>query len=601
MLMVKKILIPDTSVIIDGRIVPLTKKHKDVRVSVPEAVVAELEYQANHGRESGFKGLEELELLRRYADEGKIELDYVGKRPSTEQLKDIDDIIRNSAEKSGTHLVTSDGIQAKIARAKGINVIYLEKKRVKEKPKIYDFFDKDTMSIHLRARILPKAKKGRPGDIKFVNLSKAPMKEKELKKIASEIVEYARTDPDSFIEIERKGATVVQLREIRIAITRPPFSDGFEITAVRPVADVTLNDYRLSEKLLKRLKGRAEGILVAGPPGAGKSTFSQALAEFYKDQEKIVKTMESPRDLMVSDEITQYAPLEGDMEKTADILLLVRPDYTIYDEVRKTKDFQIFADMRLAGVGMVGVTHAARGIDAIQRLLGRVELGMIPQIVDTVVFIKDGEIGRVYTLEFTVKVPAGMMEADLARPVIEISDFETGEVEFEIYTFGDETIVMPVIDEGAGAMEKIAAETIAKEIRNLSGTRFADVKVKGNHATVFVDDHAIPKIIGRHGSNIEKIERRTGFKIDIRSFEDEGPKRPEEEFEVRVKEEKRFVILKTEDKISGKTVEAYVDGTYLFTATVGKRGEIKVGTRTKIGQDILNAIVSGRKIIIRKV
>jgi ATPase len=391
------------------------------------------------------------------------------------------------------------------------------------------------------------------------------------------------------------------LREIRIAITRPPFSDGFEITAVRPVADVTLNDYRLSEKLLKRLKGRAEGILVAGPPGAGKSTFSQALAEFYKDQEKIVKTMESPRDLMVSDEITQYAPLEGDMEKTADILLLVRPDYTIYDEVRKTKDFQIFADMRLAGVGMVGVTHAARGIDAIQRLLGRVELGMIPQIVDTVVFIKDGEIGRVYTLEFTVKVPAGMMEADLARPVIEISDFETGEVEFEIYTFGDETIVMPVIDEGAGAMEKIAAETIAKEIRKLSGTRFADVKVKGNHATVFVDDHAIPKIIGRHGSNIEKIERRTGFKIDIRSFEDEGPKRPKEEFEVRVKEEKRFVILKTEDKISGKTVEAYVDGTYLFTATVGKRGEIKVGTRTKIGQDILNAIVSGRKIIIRKV
>ena len=599
--MVKKIFIPDTSVIIDGRIVPLAKKYKNVRVSVPEAVVAELEYQANHGRESGFKGLEELELLRKYADEGKIELDYVGKRPSTEQLKDIDDIIRNSAEKSGTHLVTSDGIQAKIARAKGINVIYLEEKRVKEEPKIYDFFDKDTMSIHLRARILPKAKKGRPGDIKFVNLSKAPMKEKELKKIASEIVEYARTDPDSFIEIERKGATVVQLREIRIAITRPPFSDGFEITAVRPVADVTLNDYRLSEKLLKRLKGRAEGILVAGPPGAGKSTFSQALAEFYKDQEKIVKTMESPRDLMVSDEITQYAPLEGDMEKTADILLLVRPDYTIYDEVRKTKDFQIFADMRLAGVGMVGVTHAARGIDAIQRLLGRVELGMIPQIVDTVVFIKDGEIGRVYTLEFTVKVPAGMMEADLARPVIEISDFETGEVEFEIYTFGDETIVMPVIDEGAGAMEKIAAETIAKEIRKLSGTRFADVKVKGNHATVFVDDHAIPKIIGRHGSNIEKLERRTGFKIDIRSFEDEGPKRPKEEFEVRVKEEKRFVILKTEDKISGKTVEAYVDGTYLFTATVGKRGEIKIGTRTKIGQDILNAIVSGRKIIIRKV
>ncbi len=41
------------------------------------------------------------------------------------------------------------------------------------------------------------------------------------------------------------------------------------------------------------------------------------------------------------------------MEASADILLLVMPDYTIYDEVRKTRDFQVFADMRLAGVGMI--------------------------------------------------------------------------------------------------------------------------------------------------------------------------------------------------------------------------------------------------------
>ena len=38
---------------------------------------------------------------------------------------------------------------------------------------------------------------------------------------------------------------------------------------------------------------------------------------------------------------------------TADILLLVRPDYTIFDEVRRREDFGTFADLRLTGVGMV--------------------------------------------------------------------------------------------------------------------------------------------------------------------------------------------------------------------------------------------------------
>jgi ATPase len=599
--MVKKILIPDTSVIIDGRIGPLTEEYKDVRVSIHEAVVAELEHQANAGRDSGFKGLEELELLQEYAGEGKIELDFIGERPTEAELKDIDDIIRNSSKKTGTHLVTSDKIQARIAQAKGISVIYLEKKHLKAKPKIYDYFDEETMSIHLRDRIVPRAKKGRPGDIKLVDLSKKPMKEAGLKKIASEILEYARSDPDSFIEIERRGATVVQMRELRISITYPPFSDAFEITAVRPVADVTLEDYALSKKLLKRLKERAEGILVAGPPGAGKSTFSGALAELYREGDYIVKTMESPRDLMISDEITQYGPLEGDMEKTADILLLVRPDYTIYDEVRKTKDFLIFADMRLAGVGMVGVTHAAKGIDAVQRLVGRVELGMIPQIVDTVVFIKDGEIKRVYTLEFTVKVPAGMMEADLARPVIEIKDFESGQAEYEIYTFGDETIVMPVLEEAApGAMDKIAAQTIAKEIKKITRGGFVEVKVRGQNATVLVDEHAIPKIIGRRGVNIEKIERRTGFKIDIRSFDEVSYESPRDEYDAKVREEKRFAVIKVSRELAGEDVEAYADDVYLFSATVGKGGEMKVGSRTKIGKNVLDAFVAGKKIIVRK-
>ena len=65
---------------------------------------------------------------------------------------------------------------------------------------------------------------------------------------------------------------------------------------------------------------------------------------------KIVKTMEKPRDLELMREITQYASLEGSMEKTGDILLLVRTDYTVFDEMRITSDFLVHTGRDLDNV-----------------------------------------------------------------------------------------------------------------------------------------------------------------------------------------------------------------------------------------------------------
>lgn len=439
--------VPDVSVIINGFLRRLAcDELTGGEVLVPNAVVAQLEYQAKLSRDSGLIGLAELGRLQKSSDERGIRLSFVGDRPTAEELSSsdlgaIDAEVRRIARSQGAILITSDAVMAEIAQMEGIETKYLEHSRVEEKPRLLKYFDQNTMSVHLKARVRPMAKVGRPGRFRVQILDEKPLEENELREIAHEILEFAKRDPDGFVEFEREGASLVQFREYRIAITRPPFSDGFEITAVRPVVWVRLEDYRLSDKLKVRLRERAEGVLIAGPPGAGKTTFAQALAEFYSSQGKIVKTMESPRDLQVGDEITQYTALEGDMTKTADLLLLVRPDYTIYDELRKTSDFQIFADMRLAGVGMVGVVHSTRAIDAVQRLIGRVELGMIPMIVDTVIFIKDGEIREVYSLRTVVRVPSGMVESDLARPLIEVLDFETGGPRYEIYTFGEQVVV----------------------------------------------------------------------------------------------------------------------------------------------------------------
>ena len=116
---------------------------------------------------------------------------------------------------------------------------------------------------------------------------------------------------------------------------------------------------------------------------------------------------------------------------------------------------------------MIGVVHSTRAVDAIQRLIGRVELGVIPQVVDTVIFIDKGKVSKVLVLELPVKVPHGMTEQDLARPVIIIADFETGKVEYEIYTYGEQVVVMPI---GSSRESRKPAWRLAEEeIRNVIG------------------------------------------------------------------------------------------------------------------------------------
>ena len=386
-------------------------------------------------------------------------------------------------------MLTSD-LPLKLAcESIGVECYYISP--IGERPKILDYFSSDTMSVHLMCGAPPMAKRGRPGTFKLVRLSDKPLTEEEIREIASELIALAFISKDATIEINREGAKVIQFREFRIAISEPPFSSNLEITAVRPLLKVTLDDYALSEKLKKRLERRAEGILIAGPPGAGKTTFAGALIEFYRQKGKIVKTMESPRDLQVSPEVIQYGPLDGSMEHTAELLLLVRPDYTCFDEMRKTSDFEIYTDMRLAGVGMIGVVHSTSPISAIQRFIGRVDLGMLPHIVDTVIFIEGGRIKKVYSLSMSVKVPTGFRSEDLARPVIEVKDFETGRVEYEIYSFAEEVVVMPVRKSSAVSLRfkiKERRASIVLDLGKKNANRKILLVINGLPVTTFTTD-----------------------------------------------------------------------------------------------------------------
>ena len=1188
-----KVFVPDTSVIVDGRLTQfLSTMNERVKVVVPEAVIAEIEHQANEGKAIGHTGLEELKKLRSMADRGDILLEFYGERPELWQIRrakagEIDNMVRETARELNATLITGDQVQRDIAAAKGIGVIYLTARK-EIRHRLEDFFDEETMSVHLKAGVVPLAKKGRPGEWKLIRIGNEALGSEEIEEIADDIVERAKRDPESFIEMDEPGATVVQLRNYRIVIARPPFADGIEITAVRPVVKLSIEDYKLSERLLERLKSKAEGILIAGAPGEGKclppetpvllengsfvqirdikpgmrvvtvahekleaqpvlrihkrseklmirirtstgreitlspnhpvltikdgfvvwndagkldrdsvvavpgkiavgstlpdrlwvgelvsegflaktkdgrtvplgkakpeevesvfytgknhrasrevppyikanedlfeflglmwaegsgstfefkgfdkglvehfkglvskifgvsegefyfaapgrlrvrnsktiekllralgypkkkkahsiglpeivmraderriaaflrgvfeadghtgkeleistasrdfalglqylllrlgilslvkkekkvrgrtcyrvfindsesirrfygavkpnfkvgvfrehlnrvsnpnldvipagelvkalgiltgrgikgapknsyprrrlskvyenflalyqgyasfegsvkklmeyakhlsrwmelvrfidervsgefyrrhhmdpsapskwlkgvrtpmpstiakllsafssetgllvgeariwkglttevrkllsgtfsllgqnsqnavphsmvslflsgaelnvqhmvkviedvaaeyyhraelieehlahlrvmldpnilwdrvesieviegdfevyditvpnhnfiagfapvivhnSTFAQALAEWYAGMGKVVKTMEKPRDLQVSEEITQYTALNGKMELTGDLLLLVRPDYTIFDEMRKTNDFKIYSDLRLAGVGMIGVVHATKPIDAVQRLIGRVELGMIPQVVDTVIFIKGGEVSKVLTLEYLVKVPSGMREEDLARPVIEVRDFETGELEYEIYTYGEEVSVVPVRAAKKAPALKLAEKRLKQEIKKFLPDVHTEVEIVSPHkAVVYADEFDIPTIIGRKGKRITELEKRIGISIDVKSFE-EREEKPKEKIPVEVEEKKKTLVLRVPPDYAKKPLKFYGGEQYVFTAAPSKKGIVKVSKSTPIGRELKRLIEAG--------
>jgi len=595
-------IVPDTSIIINGKFLRLLQEEcfENCEIIIPVAVIDELQAQASKGRDVGFKGLEQLKKIREVAEQKGYVIKFVGERPSLEDIKlarsgRIDAIIRDAARSEKAILYTSDYVQALVAEAEGVPIRYVEPYEKPPKLSFEEYFTQDTLSLHLKVGVPPLAKRGKPGRFTLIKLREEPCTEEELDKIIHEIMEAVRISEEGSIEVVRSHAMVVQLGQYRIAIARPPFSDDLEVTIVRPIVKLSIQDYNLSSKLIERLKNKAEGILIAGPPGSGKTTFASSLAEFYFSLGKIVKTFESPRDLQVGPEITQYGPLEGDFEKSAELLLLVRPDYTIFDEIRKPKDFKVFSDMRLAGVGMIGVVHASDPIDAIQRFIGRVELGMIPSIIDTVIFLKYGQVEKVYELELVVKVPTGMTSPDLARPVIEVRDFESGELEYEIYTYGEENVVVPVskMKEFSEKIRKDVEEKVLQKIKIYDPGAEVEVISPGK-VVVRVNRDVLPKIVGRRGETISRIERDLGVSIDL------VPKTPVDRREIPydIMETGRSIEMIFPEEYSNLKADVYVNGEHLSTVTIGKNGKVRFSKNSELGRKLLSALDSKKNITV---
>ena len=384
-------LIPDTSVIIEGLVSKyiINGQIKVNEVLIHEAVLGELENQANSSKVIGELGLEEVKKIRKLSKGYGFKVVFSGRRASADEIKqarrgEIDALIRSLAATENGVLFTADKVQGKVADAKGIKNIFVKIEQIRGRMSLERFFSRGVMSVHIRENCSVYVKKGKPGRSELIKIGKK-LKKEDIEKISKEVFEEAIAREDGFIEVDKKGSTILNTGELRVVVTRPPFSECWEITATKAIKEMTLKDYRLGKELLKKI---VDGdVLVIGKPGSGKSTFVKAVAE-YLSKKKVIKIVESPRDLIKGNFSRYSANCSGNLEML-DVLLLSRVDYVIFDSLKSNNDLKLFNDIKISGINVLGIMD---GVDVVE-VLKKCQF-----VVKIVIFVDKGKIKRVYSV-----------------------------------------------------------------------------------------------------------------------------------------------------------------------------------------------------------
>lgn len=113
------------------------------------------------------------------------------------------------------------------------------------------------MSFHLKEGRPILRKKGTPGNRKPIK-DEHSMSKKEMENMIDTIYKEIEERTDGVMEIDRKLSKILQLGPYRIVIVYPPLSDGLEMTIVKPIKKLSIEDYDLDKEVFDLLRNQAK-------------------------------------------------------------------------------------------------------------------------------------------------------------------------------------------------------------------------------------------------------------------------------------------------------------------------------------------------------
>ena len=202
------------------------------------------------------------------------------------------------------------------------------------------------------------------------------------------------------------------------------------------------------------------------------------------------------------------------------------------------------------------MTHANSALEAIQRLIGKVELGLVSQVLDTILHVESGKIQQVLELKMTVKPPTGMQE-ELARPVIEVVEFPSGKLTHEMFAFGSEIAVVPVDGRRSdmSPVKAMAKEQIVSTVRQWVGVECQVRFTSDASAVIYAPSNMISTLVGRGGENVKQLQNELGgLRLTIESFDDmpEGLEQPNRFWHDNKRQNNGWDISENEENPVGK-------------------------------------------------